>query len=205
MMKLYRHPLSGNAHRAELFLSLLKLDYQLVDVDLLTGEQKNPEFIAKNPFGRVPVLEDDSITISESNAILVYLAKRYGDSSWLPNDSVNAAEVERWLAITAHDISEGPAAARLVTVFNSPNYDLESCQKRAQNLFEIINQHLSNHHYLIGDQITIADIAAYAYIAHAPEGGVSLDGYSAITDWLARVEALNGFVPMQKTEVSQAA
>ncbi len=205
MIKLYRHPLSGHSHRVELLLSLLKLDYQSVDVDLLKGEQKLPEFIAKNPFGRVPVLEDDEITITESNAILVYLAKRYGSHSWLPNDPVNAAAVEHWLAITASDISQGPAAARLVTVFNSPNYDIEVCQKRAHTLFEIINQHLSTRRFLVGDQATIADVAAYAYIAHAPEGGVSLDNYSAIMTWLARVEALDGFVPMQKTEVSQAA
>ncbi len=205
MIKLYRHPLSGHAHRTELLLSLLNLEYQLVDVDLLTGEQKSSDFIKKNPFGRVPVLEDGDITISESNAILVYLAKRYGDQHWIPNDPVNAANVERWLAIAAYELAEGPAAARLVTVFNSPNYDLEACQKKAHTLFEIIDEHLEGRDFLVGDQVTIADIAAYAYIAHAPEGGVSLGKYAAIKSWLARVEALNGFIPMQKTKVSLAA
>ena len=83
-MKLYYHPISGHAHRAHLFLSLLGLDFDLVEVDLLKAEQKTEAFLKLNPFGQVPVLEDDGVVIADSNAILVYLARRYGAASWLP-------------------------------------------------------------------------------------------------------------------------
>lgn len=204
MIKLYRHPLSGNSHRVELLLSILKLDYQLVDIDLLQGEQRKPEFIAKNPFGQVPVLEDGDVVIDESNAILVYLAKKYGNETWLPAEPVAAAEVQRWLSITASRIAEGPASARLVTVFNAP-YNLEDRQNRSHDLLKIIDQHLSKRRFLVGDNASLADLAAYAYIAHAPEGGVSLKDYPAVRNWLENVEALEGFVPMQKTKVALAA
>jgi glutathione S-transferase len=83
MMKLYHFPLSGHAHRARLFLSLLDLPHEVIDVDLANGEHKSPAFLAINPFGQVPVLEDDGVYISDSNAILVYLAKKSGRSEWL--------------------------------------------------------------------------------------------------------------------------
>lgn len=96
-LKLYRHPLSGHAHRAELFLSILKLDVDIIDVDLLNGEQRRAEFLNKNIFGQVPVLEDGDITIAASNAILVYLASQYDQEHfWLPIEPVQAAEVQRF-------------------------------------------------------------------------------------------------------------
>ena len=204
MIKLYRHPLSGNSHRAELLLSLLKLDYELVDVDLLNGEQAQAEFLARNPFGQVPVLEDGSVTINESNAILIYLAKKYGNEAWLPEDPAEVAEVQRWLSITASKIQEGPAAARLVTVFNAP-YDHEERKGRAHDLLKVVDQHLSDRKFLLGENVSLADVAAYAYIAHAPEGGVSLEDYPTVRAWLANVEALEGFVGMRKTKVALAA
>ena len=98
-MKLYHHPISGHAHRARLFLSLLGLDHELIVVDLLQGEHKSPEFLKLNPFGQIPVLDDDGTVVSDSNAILVYLAKKYGRSDWLPEDPSGAAAVQRWLSV----------------------------------------------------------------------------------------------------------
>lgn len=204
MIKLYRHPLSGNAHRVELLLSLLKIEHELIDVDLLNGEHKTPEFLIKNPFGQVPVLEDGEVTVNESTAILIYLVKKYGNENWLPNDPIAAAEVQRWLAITAGPIQQGPATARLVTVFKAP-YNLEERQQAAHAFFKVLDQELAPKQFLTGDNVTLADVAAYAYIAHAPEGGVSLQDYPAIREWLKRVEDLDGFVGMQKTQVSLAA
>ena len=95
-IKLYRHALSGHAHRAQLLLSLLGVEAELVDVDLAAGEHKQADFLAKNRFGQVPVLQDGDTVIADSNAILVYLASRYdADKTWLPADPVAAAEVQR--------------------------------------------------------------------------------------------------------------
>ncbi|MFT5721433.1 MAG: glutathione S-transferase, partial [Motiliproteus sp.] len=101
-IKLYRHPLSGHAHRAEVLLSLLGIDAEIIDVDLMKGEQKSPEFLTKNPLGQVPVLEDGDITISDSNAIIYYLASTYDpDRSWLPTNPEKAAAVQSYLTIAA--------------------------------------------------------------------------------------------------------
>ncbi len=198
MIKLYRHPLSGHAHRIELMLSLLQLDFETIDVDLAAGEHKTEAFLAKNPFGQVPVLEDGELTIWDSNAILVYLARTYGNSSWLPENPVEEAKVTSWLSIAASRIANGPASARLVTVFGAA-LDHEKAKQTAYDLFDIMEDVVAKSHFLTGDTPTIADIAGYSYIAHAPEGGVSLDNYPAVKAWLARIEALDGFIPMKKT------
>lgn len=204
-IKLYRHALSGHSHRVELLLSLLGLERELIDVDLAAGEHKTPAFLGKNPLGQVPVLEDGGELIADSNAILVYLARKYDPAgTWLPVDPRRGAEVQRFLSIAAGEIAHGPAAARLVTVFGA-GLDHDSARAGAEALFEFLETHLGARPYLAGDQITLADIAAYAYIAHAPEGGVSLEPWPRIRAWLERIEALPGFVGMQRTAVALAA
>lgn len=204
-LKLYRYPLSGHAHRAELFLSLLKLDYQLVEVDLGQGEHKTPEYLQKNLFGQVPVLEDGDTVIADSNAILVYLATLYDPSrQWLPLAAAEAAEVQRFLSVAAGPLASGPAAARLVTVFGA-GLDHKRAIDTAHQLFERLNQHLTDRMWLATSDATIADIANYSYIAHAPEGEVGLESYPNIQAWISRIEALPGFVPMKATAVGLAA
>jgi glutathione S-transferase len=203
-IKLYRHPLSGHSHRAQLLLSLLGLDAELVDVDLAAGEHKQDAFLAMNRFGQVPVLVDGDTVIADSNAILMYLATRYDDSCrWLPTDPVAAAEVQRFLSIAAGALANGPAAARLVNVFNAALDHLQAIDT-AHNLLNVLELHLDGRDWLADGQATIADLANYAYIAHAPEGDVSLVSYPNLRAWLARIEALPGFVPMQPTAVGLA-
>ena len=198
-IRLYRHPLSGHAHRVELFLSLLRLPYELVEVDLLKGAHKTPEFLARNPFGQVPVIEDGDVTLADSAAILVYLAMRYDAAGqWLPRDPAAASQVQRWLSVAAGEIASGPAAARLVVLLGAPR-DLDRARRIAAQLYQIVDRHLAARPFLVGAMPTIADVALYSYTAHAPEGGVSLEPYFHVRTWLARVEALPGFVPMQRT------
>ncbi|WP_437597862.1 glutathione S-transferase [Sorangium sp. So ce590] len=197
-LRLYRHPLSGHAHRVELFLSLLGLPFERIDVDLKSGAHKTPEFLSKSPFGQVPVIEDGDVTMADSNAILVYLAARYDPSRrWLPRDPVAAARVQQWLSVAAGQLAAGPAAARLVSVFGF-RLDHERARAIAAQLFAVLDQHLAARRFLSGDEPTLADVAMYTYTAHAPEGGAPLDPYGHIRAWLARVEDLPGFVPMQR-------
>ncbi|WP_437731952.1 glutathione S-transferase family protein [Sorangium sp. So ce1335] len=200
-VRLYRHPLSGHSHRVELFLSLLRLPFERIDVDLKNGAQRTPEFLRKNPFGQVPVIEDGDVTLADSNAILVYLALRYDPSGrWLPRDPVAAARVEQWLSVAAGRLFSGPGTARLANVFGL-KVDHEQAKGIAAQLFAVLDRHLATQLFLAGDAPTIADVAIYTYTAHAPEGGVSLDPYGNVRAWLARVEDLPGFVPMQRTPV----
>ncbi|ASW00846.1 glutathione S-transferase family protein [Paraburkholderia aromaticivorans] len=198
-IRLYTTPLSGHGHRVKLFLTLLGLPFEVVELDMKAGENRKPAYLALNPFGQVPTIQDGEVTLFDSNAILVYLAKRYGDASWLPDDPLGAAAVQRWLSLAAGQIAYGPCAARLVTVFGAP-LDHENAKKIAAKLFEVLDRELADKPFAAGNQVTIADVAAHTYIAHAPEGGVSLEPYPNIRAWLRRVEALPRFVAMPSTK-----
>ena len=195
---LYRFARSGHSHRAELFLSLLGLPVTPIDVDLAGGQHKTPEYLAMNCFGQVPVIRDGEVTVADSNAILCYLASRYGAEHWLPREPAQAAQVQRWLSVAAGQLAYGPCAARLITVFGA-KFNPEEVIARAHALFVILDAELAARDWLVGEQVTIADIALYSYTAHAPEGNVALDAYPHIRAWLARIEALPGFVAMPAT------
>lgn len=197
-MKIHHHPLSGHSHRVVLFASLLGLNADLVEVDLMSGAHKKPEFLALNPFGQVPVLEDDGVAIADSNAILVYLAKKSGQRAWLPEDARGAAAVQRWLSVAAGEIAYGPAAARLITVFGA-SFNAEEVIGRAHAVLNKLEAHLAGRDWLAADHPTIADVAIYSYVARAPEGNVDLSAYPAVRGFLGRVEALPGFVPFVQT------
>ncbi|MBC7883208.1 MAG: glutathione S-transferase [Anaerolineae bacterium] len=200
-IQLYRHALSGHSHRVELFLSLLGLPFEFVTIDLLVGAQRSPEYLKLNPFGQVPTIDDDGAILSDSNAILVYLARKYDpQGTWLPNDALGTAQVERWLSVAASQINNGPATARLINVFGA-KLDQERAFSISERLFTIMNAHLTDRAFLVGETPTIADVAGYTYIAHAPEGSISLEPYPHLRSWLSRIESLPDFVPMQKTAV----
>ncbi|PKF60786.1 glutathione S-transferase [Psychromonas sp. psych-6C06] len=204
-IKLYRHPLSGHSHRVELFISLLGLEAQLIEVDLKNGEHKQPAFLAKNSAGQVPVIEDADNSLADSNAILVYLAKKYDHrEQWLPSDDLQQAQVQRFLSLSAGRLVSGPASARLVNVFGAPlNHEIAITISHA--LLGELDNHLAGKDWLVGQQASIADIANYTYIKHAPEGDISLAQYKNIQNWLTRIEALPGFIAMQPTSVGLAA
>jgi glutathione S-transferase len=193
-MKLYDFPLSGHAHRAHLFLSLIDVDFELVAVDLASGEHKKPPFLALNPFGQVPVLEDDGFIVPDSIAIMVYVAKKYGKTDWLPEDPQQAAQIQRWLSVAAGQIAYGPCAARLVTVFGA-DFNANEVIARAHSILTLIDAELANRDWLVTNRATIADIALYSYIVQAPEGNVDISFYHDVAKWLRQIEALPGFVP----------
>ncbi|MGA1810636.1 glutathione S-transferase [Sphingobium sp. WW5] len=198
-MKLYYHPLSGHAHRAHLFLSLAGVNHELVEVDLAAQQHKTPEFLALNAFGEIPILDDDGVIIPDSNAILVYIARKIGPSHWLPTDPIEEAKVQRWLSVAAGKIAYGACAARLITVFNAPFDPLEVIG-RAHDALGVIDQVLEWNRWIAGtDEPTIADVALYSYIERAPEGNVNTSVYTAVGSWLRRIETLPGFVPFRRT------
>ena len=195
-LRLLRHPLSGHCHRVELLLSLLGVPYQLVHVDLVAGAHKQQEFLSKNVFGQVPVLEDGDLTLADSNAILIYLGERYDtDARFWPRSPQDRAAVVRWLSVAAGQLAAGPGAARLVRVFGR-QLDHARAVQIAEQLFALLESELGKRPYLALATPSLADVAMYAYVKRAPEGDVSLEPYPAIRAWLARIEALPGFVPM---------
>lgn len=203
-IKLYRHALSGHCHRVELLLNLLHLPYERVDIDLRAKEQKQPPFLQLNRFGQIPVIDDAGTVIADSNAILIYLAARYDEGRWLPMDPVGAAQVQRWFSVAAGPLAAGPAGARRITVFGAP-LDAEALIAQSHALLAIINEELADRDYLLGKVATLADIACYSYIAHAPEGNVSLANYPHVLDWLSRIEQWPDFIAMQASAAGLAA
>ncbi|PCI64377.1 MAG: glutathione S-transferase [Kordiimonadales bacterium] len=202
-IRIHRHALSGHSHRVELFASLAGIKYETIDVDLANGEHLNEPFLSLNPFGQVPVLEDGDAVITDSNAILVYLARKYAPA-FIPTDVVLEAEVQRFLSVVAGEIAFGPAAARLVTVFGAP-LNAENAIALAHKSFAKVEAHLAGRTWLVGNRPTIADVAFYSYTQHAPEGNVSLADYPNIRGLLSRISELKGFIAMGKTEVGLAA
>jgi glutathione S-transferase len=194
-MKLYDMELSGNCYKVRLFCALLGLSYEAVPVDLLKREQKTEAFLALNPRGQVPVLDDAGTVVWDSMAILVYLAKKYGDGRWLPMGAQPLANVIQWLAVSENEILYGLARARAVVRFQRP-WDLAACQELGRSGLAVLEAHLRHSVWLAGDHPTIADIACYPYVALAPEGGVALDGFPSVGQWIARVQALPGYVGM---------
>jgi glutathione S-transferase len=165
-------------------------------VDLAGGQNRTPEFLAISPFGEVPVLEDGEVVLADSTAILVYLALKYDAAGrWLPRDPLTAATVQRWLSTASGKIAYGPCAARLVTVFGAP-LDHQRAKAISTRLFDVLEGELAGRRFVLGGQPSLADVAAFSYIAHAPEGGVSLKPYPHIRQWLDNVRALPGFVDM---------
>ena len=197
---LYGTATSGHSHRVELLLLMLGLPYRF-EVTPRPARQ-TPEFSALNPLQQIPVLRDGDLVVQDSNAILVYLAKRYDPSgTWLPEDAIVAARVQRWLSIAAGEIAYGPARARAIVQWNVPG-DLSAATELAHRILGFMNEHLDGSAYLAtGDRPTIADLACYSYVAHAPEGGIPLAPYPAVRGWLSRVEALPRFEAMPASAV----
>ncbi|KWT87777.1 MULTISPECIES: glutathione S-transferase [unclassified Variovorax] len=202
----YSSSISGHSHRVRLFLSLLDLPFETVEVDLRAGEQRRPEFLRRNAFGQVPVIEDGDVTLADSNAILLYLNERYAPdpARWMPRDALGAARVQRWLSVAAGPLAQGPSMARVIVLFGLAT-DPSDVIARSHNLLRVMEGELGNRPFLAGDSETLADVANYSYVAHVPEGNVSLQDYPKVRQWLQRIEALPGFVPMAASRIGLAA
>jgi glutathione S-transferase len=195
-MQLHDFPLSGNCYKVRLFLGLIGQQAEVVHVDLLAGVQKRPEFLAINPRGQVPVLVDQNQPVADSQAILVYLARRYAPA-WLPEDALQQAHVASWLSYAANEVHQGPATARVILLFHRSG-DLEGAQTKGRQVLELVNAHLADRTWLVGGQPSIADVAVYPYLAMAEEGGLSLAPYPHLQAWFARIRALPGYLELPR-------
>jgi len=194
-MKLYDFTLSGNCQKIRMILAMLGIDYETQNIDLLDKEQMSPEFTEINPFHKVPVIDDDGFLLRDSAAILIYLARKYGRSEWHPEDPAEIAEIQQWLSFSVNEVFNGFAIARALIIFKREG-DHGAVVELSRQSLDVMERHLKNHDWLALDRMTIADIACYPYTALIEEGNVSLDPYPAVRTWIARVEALPGYVAM---------
>jgi len=194
-LKLHDLELSGNCYKVRLFCALLGLSLDLAPVDFLGGAHKKSPLIERNPFGQIPVFEDGGVTLRDSQAILVYLTRKYGGEDWLPMDAAGLAEVLSWVMVAENEIARGPADARLHDKFGV-DLDAGLARQKAEHILGLLEAHLHKHEWLALDRPTIADIACMPYVALSREGGVSLDPYPAVRAWISRIKALPGFITM---------
>ena len=198
---------SGNCHKVKLLLEQLGHAYRWVETDSSNGATRTAEYLAKNPNGKVPMIElDDGRVLVESNAILCWLAD---GTAFLPADPWQKAQALSWLFFEQYSHEPYIAVARFIcgwTPADSPRRgDLPKLRERSHAALAVMEQHLSAQPWFTGGEYGIADIALYAYTCVAPHGGVLLDAYPALRDWLSRVEATPGFVPLPAPDASAQA
>jgi glutathione S-transferase len=194
-MLLHSHPLSGNCHKVRLLLGFLGLPYDERMLDVAAGEHKGPAFLAINPNGTIPVLDDDGIIIRDSQAILVYLARKVKAKDWLPTDAEGCARVTQWLSFAANEIHHGPARARLHAKFGLPG-DPAPAMAESGRILRVLDDQLARDGWLECGRITIADLACAPYVALAPEGRIDLAPHGNVRAWLKRISAMPGFAAM---------
>lgn len=197
MLKIYGHEVSGNSYKVKLLAALLQIEYEWVRIDLMKGEQRSPEHLNRNPFGQVPTIEDGDVTLSDAQAILVYLARKYGSEEWLPSDALNLARVIRWLSIAAGEVRQGVENTRLFHLFGAgTKINIERATLKSEFILSQLNQHLKELTWLELERPTIADVAVFPYVALARDGKIELDNYPHVLSWIERVKQLPNFVNM---------
>jgi len=201
-MKLYDYPKSGNGYKARLLLAHLSTPYTYIPLDILKGETRTPEFLRKNLNGRIPVLElDDGSCLPESNAILYFLAQ--GTQYW-PESMLEQAQAMQWLFFEQYSHEPNIATPRFwltIKHLEDTPFDkqlLAQKQEQGRQALGVMETHLKDRNYFVGDRYTIADIALYGYTHVADEGGFVLSDYPAICEWLDRVREQPGHVTMEQ-------
>ena len=197
--RLYDYLPSGNGYKVRLVLRQLGLPYELVELDIKRGATRTPEFLAKNPNGRIPLLEIPGHGyLSESHAIIGYLAE---GSELVPADRLDRARMWQWMCFEQYNLEPNIGTARFwIASLGKTEAELgEKLEEKRRNghaALAVLEKGLEGRAFLVGERYSLADIALYAYTHVAPEGGFALDGYPAIRAWCARVAAQPGHVPI---------
>lgn len=199
-LTLYTSLGSGNAYKAELLLHLLDLPYEPRHISIPRNEHRDPAFMRINPFAQIPVLVDGTRVVTDSQAILAYLARAHGGDDaerWMPVEPGALASVMRWLSVAGNEIQNSVTMARAIKLLNWPlPYDL--MVDRSYRLLRLMDGHLDGREWLALGHATVADLACYPYLLLAAEGGVDTRPYAAVNAWMRRVESLPRFWPMPR-------
>ena len=193
-MILYEHPSSGNCLKARVMLDQVGTDYERVELDLFAGETRTPEHFARNPDGRIPVLElDDGRFLAESGAILLYLAE---GTRYLPDDPVDRARVHGWMFFEQNQVEANLGVARFLALSGRAEGVPEvfaDRQRRGREALATLDRGLEGRDFVLGDAYTVADLALYGYVHVADDAGVPVAEHPAVASWVERVAALPGF------------
>jgi glutathione S-transferase len=183
---------SINGYKVRLFLAMLGVPYELVELDMYSGEHKREPFLSLNPFGQMPALQDGGFTIADSHACLVYLARKYDQSGrWLPVDPEGEAKIAEWLSKSANEVHQGPwmkrAKIRRPEAIKVPNEEIDA---RCDHILRIMDAELAKRDWLALGRATIADISCFGPISMLKVSGYDTDKWPSVTRWLNRIRAL---------------
>lgn len=195
MLKLYDYPRSGNGHKVRLLLSMLKLPYESIYVDVLNGVTRESWFANLNPLQQIPVLTDGAFTVQDSQAILVYVASRYG-KHWFSDQPEEMGRIVEWLSFAAKEIALSLQAARVFHLIGA-DIDIEAASREGQRALALLDSRLADHNWLCGVRPTIADLACFPYVGLSREGKFPLDDYNHVQGWIGRIVNLEGYVSME--------
>jgi len=193
MIQLFATPLSGNAHKVRMALAFLDLSWDERPTD--AAARQSDAFAALTPMRQIPVYLEGDLTLRDSQAILTYLAARHRPGDWGGRTPEERGEIALWLSHAANEIANGPAALRLARQFGA-TIAQDQAQAVAARFLPVIEAHLAQHRWLVGDRLTIADLAASPYLALAGEADIDLARWPAIAEWTGRIAALRGFPAM---------
>ena len=198
MLTLYDYLSSGNGYKCRLLLAQLGLPYRRVELDILKGETRTAEFLARNPNGRVPALElEDGTVLPESDAILFYLAE---GTPFLPEDRLGRAQVLQWMFFEQYSHEPFVATPRYICRHFPADHprraELPGRLEKGHAALKVMEGHLATREFFVNDRYSIADIALYAYTHVAPDGGLSLDAYPAVRAWIKRVASQPGYIEL---------
>lgn len=195
MITLYDYELSGSCYKVRLFLHILGVEYRTQPIDYVAREHKGDAFLAINPLGELPVLEDQGLRLRDAQAMLIYLARRYDSTGqWYPDDPASMGLIAQWLATAGGELMS-IAAARLVKGLNYPG-DLDRLHASAHRALKLLDAQLTFRSFLELERATIADIACFPYAALAHEAGLDLAPYPHLIDWITRIRSIERFTPM---------
>jgi len=193
-MKLYFGEVSGNSYKVRILLSLLKAPHEVVMIDMKNKGHKAPDFLKLNPRGEVPVLQDGSVVLWDSAAILAYIARKHGGEQWFPSETGAMAQVLQWVALAGNEIQFGLQYARRGILHGRWTAGtLEQGQAMGRVALDAMERQLQSNDWLALGRTTIADVACFPYIETAPESKVALEPYPGVIKWLARCSALPGW------------
>ncbi|MGB7440276.1 MAG: glutathione S-transferase family protein [Coleofasciculaceae cyanobacterium] len=204
MLRLYDFLPSGNSYKVRLLLTQLNIPFEIIEINILKGESRTAEFLSKNYNGRIPVLEtEEGQFLPESNAILFYLSK---ETEFFPNNSWEQAKVMQWLFFEQYSHEPNIATSRFwISILGKENEYQDALKQKRElgyGALAVMEEHLSNHRFFVGERYTIADISLFAYTHVADEGGFELTRFPAIQAWIERVKAQPKYISIDLRSLS---
>ncbi|MGN8250443.1 glutathione S-transferase family protein [Pseudomonas sp. SMV7] len=191
-LTLYYSPLSSSYHSVLIMLSLLGISCKKAEINIGDRAFQSSEYSALKSFWRGPVIDDGGVVVPSSNAILIYLGRKYGGEQWCPSDPENSAAIQRWISAAAGQLFHGAGDTGVALLRNG--LDANHATHRYKGFLDLLNSELTSRHFLVKGNPTVADIALYPFVSSAPQVNIALSGYPHILSWLKNIQALPGFL-----------